>query len=144
MIKAQNNIEALQQWLQMKGKRSTATYTNYLKEGRRLILLPINDPTIYKIVKEVCRALADQVQKKDPNLAKLIRSGSTHWLRHTSAPHRVDSGQDLQHVQELLGHTEPKTTSGCLHMEKQRFQRSTSSFKVRAPAAPSAEENDAE
>lgn len=109
------------------------------KEG----LMPISDSMIYKIVKDVCNAVADQSKNENPDLAKLIRSGSTHWLRHTCATHRVDAGQDLRHVQELLGHTDPKTTSGYLHVEKQRFQRSTTAFKLRRVVGLTAEENDA-
>jgi hypothetical protein len=41
---------------------------------------PLSDRAIYAIVKEVCRQAANSVAADQPDLARQIDSGSTHWL----------------------------------------------------------------
>jgi site-specific recombinase XerD len=55
---------------------------------------PLSDRAIYAIVKEVCRRVANSVATDHPDLARQIDSGSTHWLRHTSASHQINRGVD--------------------------------------------------
>ena len=89
---------------------------------------------IYKIVKNVCKAAADRVREDDPELADLISRGSTHWLRHTCATHRAESGENMRYLQELLGHEDPATTALYSHVEKQRFRDSTTAFRIKPEA----------
>lgn len=56
--------------------------------------------------------IADQAQAAcpDEHIRAKISKMSTHWLRHTSATHRLRAGARLETVQDELGHKDPKTT----------------------------------
>lgn len=46
----------------------------------------------------------------DPEGARVLRSLSPHWLRHTNATHRLLAGASLETTQDELGHAHPHTT----------------------------------
>ena len=60
--------------------------------------------------------------KKYIKIAGLNPKYHTHTLRHSFATHLLDGGADLRVVQELLGHSSPKTTEIYTHIsiEKSR------------------------
>jgi len=57
------------------------------------------------------------------------KRATCHTLRHSSATHLLEMGQDIRTVQELLGHNDVRTTMICTHvMEK-------AATRVRSPLA---------
>ena len=86
---------------------------------------PLSDRAIYAIVKEVCRRAANSVAADSPDLARQIDSGSTHWLRHTSASHQIDRGVDPFIVQRNLRHASFSTTEGYIHKDRDQQHQET-------------------
>lgn len=123
------------------GKGDKDRYTLYSASARQLVrsyrreyqpqkwLFPSALPGRHLTERSVQQIVA-QVRKKIGLGAQV----TSHTLRHSFATHLLENGTDLRYIQELLGHSSPKTTQIYTHVSRRdlgRIQSPVEGLRVR-------------
>ncbi|MCU0392415.1 MAG: site-specific integrase [Thermoflexibacter sp.] len=66
---------------------------------------------------------AQQVFKDAMEKAKINKKIGIHGLRHSFATHLLEAGTDVKFIQELLGHSDIKTTMLYTHVSQKNIQK---------------------
>ena len=101
------------------GDKTKIVLRNYAKKRN-----PINEKTKAFFLNNKGERLSirtiQHIVKKHMKTAGLNPDFHTHTLRHSFATHLMDGGADLRVVQELLGHSSPKTTEIYTHISVEK------------------------
>ena len=87
-----------------------------LKPARPLFIATGNNSRGNRISRRGIRLVVDTYLKKAALKHTPGRTISAHSLRHTAGTLALRSGADLRQVQDLLGHSDPRTTSIYAHI----------------------------
>ena len=71
---------------------------------------------------------AQIVLKKAAERANIIKPITLHSLRHSFATHLLENGTDIRYIQNLLGHSSPKTTMIYTHVSEVAIQKIKNPF----------------
>ncbi len=101
------------------GDKTKIVLRNYAKKRN-----PINEKTKAFFLNNKGERLSirtiQHIVKKHMKAAGLNPDFHTHTLRHSFATHLMDGGADIRVVQELLGHSSPKTTEIYTHISVEK------------------------
>ncbi|MFY7734696.1 MAG: site-specific tyrosine recombinase/integron integrase [Bacteroidia bacterium] len=73
---------------------------------------------------------AQIILKNAAEKAGIKKSITLHTLRHSFATHLLESGTDLRYIQDLLGHSSPKTTMIYTHVSNDSLKKIKNPFDV--------------
>ncbi|WP_269225496.1 site-specific tyrosine recombinase/integron integrase [Flavobacterium eburneipallidum] len=73
---------------------------------------------------------AQSVLQQSAKKAGITRPISLHTLRHSFATHLLESGTDLRYIQDLLGHSSPKTTMIYTHVTNTSLKKIINPFDM--------------
>ncbi|RAR70639.1 site-specific tyrosine recombinase/integron integrase [Flavobacterium aciduliphilum] len=73
---------------------------------------------------------AQAVLQQSAKKAGITKQISLHTLRHSFATHLLESGTDLRYIQDLLGHSSPKTTMIYTHVSSTSLKNIINPFDM--------------
>ena len=71
---------------------------------------------------------AQAVLRRAVGKANIQKKVTLHTLRHSFATHLLENGTDIRYIQELLGHSSPKTTMIYTHVSERSLKKIRNPF----------------
>ncbi len=71
---------------------------------------------------------AQAVLRRAVSKANIQKRVTLHTLRHSFATHLLENGTDIRYIQELLGHSSPKTTMIYTHVSERSLKKIRNPF----------------
>lgn len=98
----------------------------YYSEYRTKIYLFENELKDEQLSERSIQIVFSQVVK----LCRLNKTATIHTLRHSFATHLLESGVNIRHIQELLGHSDLNTTMRYTHVRSEALKQVSSPFDL--------------
>jgi site-specific recombinase XerD len=80
--------------------------------------------------KQYSTTSAQKVLKRAVDSAGIKKHITLHTLRHSFATHLLENGTDIRYIQELLGHSSPKTTMIYTHVTQTSIRNIKNPFDI--------------
>jgi integron integrase len=95
-------------------------YPNGYRESNWMFVFPSVSISKHPVDQKLCRhhlhsSVVRKALKRAVSEAKIFKRVTCHTFRHSFATHLLEAGTDIRMVQELLGHTDVKTTEYRSH-----------------------------
>lgn len=107
------------------GHRALKWLKKYLDQVRPELLMSTAEDTFFLSsygemlnADVLSRTVRNYIQQAD-----IGRSGSCHLFRHTCAGHMLENGADIRYIQQLLGHSDLKTTEVYTELSIHQLQK---------------------
>lgn len=115
------------------GQSATIKLERYFQESRLILVDDDETEWLFPSVngKKLTRARIWGLISDAAKMAGLKKAVHPHTLRHSFATHLLLNGADLRIIQELLGHSDLKTTQNYTHIDDRKIKETHQNFHPR-------------
>jgi len=115
------------------GQSASKKLKRYFQESRLILVDEGEAEWLFPSVngKQLTRARIWGLIRDAAKMAGIKKNVHPHTLRHSFATHLLRNGADLRIIQELLGHSDLKTTQNYTHIDDRKIKKTHQKFHPR-------------